>query len=267
MNFYEYNDYRDLVTVLLEEKLGRGAKVKLAEALNCNPGYISQVLNKTKIHFSPENMVKICSFLKLDQFQEEFLMFLLHLGRAGSKDLENFWEKKVSWYRKQHLKVEKQVKNISQELTDEAKAVYYSHWAYCAAHMLVSIENFNSADQIGKKLKIPNVLATKILKFLEENQLIIKNKEYFQIGKTRIHLKSDSPLVKTHHQNFRNKAIISLEEENDFDLHYSAVLTLSKKDANKIRLMLLKFIEEKEKILIPSPNEEIIALNLDLFKF
>jgi hypothetical protein len=132
--------------------------------------------------------------------------------------------------------------------------------------MVVSIDDFTSPEDIAKRLKTSNQLASKIVNFLEENDLITKEKDSYRIGKTRIHLKSDSPLVKTHHQNFRNKAIVSLEEDNDFDLHYSAVLTLSKKDAAKIRQLLLKFIADKEEILIPSPDEEIISLNLDLFK-
>lgn len=95
--------------------------------------------------------------------------------------------------------------------------------------MLVSIDDFKNAQEVSKRLKISDQLASKVLTFLENNGLVAKDKNSYRIGKTRIHLKSECPLVKSHHQNFRNKAIISLEEDNDFDLHYSAVLTLSKK--------------------------------------
>lgn len=267
MSIFEHNDYRDLITSSLEGKIGRGSKVKLAEVLNCNPGYISQVLNKSKIHFSAENIIKISAFLKLNSNEEEFLLALFYLERSGSKELVKHWQNKVSLIQKQHSKVESQVKNLSQELSESAQAIYYSHWAYSAIHMVVSIDKFKTAEAIATRLKISEQLATKIVKFLEENKLIIKDKTHYQIGKTRIHLKSNSPLVKSHHQNFRNKAITSLEEENDFDLHYSGALTLSKKDAIKVRQLLLKFLADKEEILIPSANEEIVALNFDLFKF
>jgi uncharacterized protein (TIGR02147 family) len=266
MNTFSFNDYRDLVSFLLESKIGRGAKVKLADVLQCNPGYISQVLSKSKIHFSSENIIKISKFLELNSAEEDFLVALLHLEKAGSYDLKKFWENKVSLIRKQNSKIEKQVKNISQDLNEASKAIYYSHWAYSAVHMVVSIDDFKTPEEIAKRLKITVQLASKIINFLEENNLISKEEKFYRIGRTRIHLKSDSPLVKAHHQNYRQKAIVSLEEENDFDLHYSAALTLSKKDAIKIRQLLLKFIADKEEILIPSPNEEIIGLNLDLFK-
>jgi len=119
---------------------------------------------------------------------------------------------------------------------------------------------------MAKKINLNRKFANKVVTFLENNKLIVKEKNSYAIGKTRIHLKADSPLIKSHHQNFRNKAILSLEEENDFNLHYSAVLTLSKKDCHKIRDLILKLIAEKETILAPSPNEDIICLNMDLFK-
>lgn len=266
MNIYTFDDYRDLITAMLKEKLGRGAKVQLAGELNCQPGYISQVLTKSKIHFSPENVIRVSAFLGLNASESEYLLNLLHKEKAGSKDLREFYEKKILQIQTENLKVEKQVKNINLELDDAAKAIYYSHWAYCAIHMLISIENYHKAELVAKKLRINPEFTQNILNFLEQKNLIIKKDSKYLIGKTRIHLKSDSPLVKSHHQNYRHKAITSLEEENSFDLHYSSVMTLSKKDALKIRDLILNLISDKEVILIPSPNEDIICLNLDLFR-
>ncbi|HXH30016.1 MAG TPA: hypothetical protein VNJ01_04320 [Bacteriovoracaceae bacterium] len=82
----------------------------------------------------------------------------------------------------------------------------------------------------------------------------------------RTHLKDGTHFSKSHHQNFRQRAINSLEEENTFDLHYSSVLTLSKKDMLKIRELILKLVSDKKEILIPSPNEDMICLNIDLFR-
>jgi uncharacterized protein (TIGR02147 family) len=266
MNIFSHKDYRDLINDLLEDKLGRGSKVRLAEELNCQPGYISQVLTKSKIHFSPENIIRVAAFLELSSVESEYLLNLLHKERAGSKPLREFYEKKILGMQEDNSKVEKQVKNTNLELDEEAKAVYYSHWAYSAIHMIVSIGEYQKPELIAKKLRLNLEFTQKILQFLVKKQLVTKQESKFVIGKTRIHLKSDSPLVKSHHQNYRQKAINSLEEENSFDLHYSSVLTLSKKDSLKIRELVLKLIADKEKILIPSANEEIIFLNLDLFR-
>lgn len=267
MKVLEHNSYRELINEALKQKLGHGAKVKLADALNCNPGYISQVLSSNKIDFSPENIIKISHFLELDSTEEEYLLALLHWERSGSVELKKYWEKKIKALKKENSIVEKQIKQISQELSENAKSIYYSHWAYSAIHMVVSIDKFKSSEEIAKRLGISIHLSSRVVQFLEEHHLITISGRYFEIGKTRIHLKPDSPLIKSHHQNFRQKAMVSLENENEFDLHYSAVLTLSNKDAVKIRQMILNFISDKEKILTTSPNEEIIGLNLDIFKF
>lgn len=267
MNTFQFQDYRELISALLSEKMGRGAKVKLAEELNCQPGYISQVLNKSKIHFSPENIIKISAFLKLSPPEEEYLLNLLHLERAGSKELQNYYQKRVKKMQEEHLRIDKQIKDINRELSEVDKAVYYSHWAYAAIHMVVSIKGLQTLEAIVEKLSLKPRFVEKVLQFLSEKGLIEKLGEKYSVGKTRIHIKADAPLVKSHHLNYRHKAIHSLENENDFDLHYSSVMTLSFEDAQKIRDLVLKLIRDKEKVLIPSPNEEIICLNLDLFSF
>lgn len=267
MNVFEYSDYRDIIEDALQQKYGRGSKIQLAEYLSCNAGYISQVLKKGKVHFSPENLMKISTFLGFSSSEEEYIMGLLHFERSGSVELKKFWEKKNRAQQKLNANVEKQIKNISHKLSDTAKAIYYSHWAYSAIHMFVSIQHFKSIDEIANRIGVLKSHAYKVMQFLESHHLVVKGSKFYEIGQTRIHLKPDSPLIKSHHQNFRNKAIVSPEADNDFDLHYSAVLTLSKKDSLKIRSMLLKFIAEKEEVLIPSANEDIVGLNLDLFKF
>lgn len=266
MNTFNFSDYRDLIQSSLENK-GRGSKLKLAEFLNCNPGYISQVLSKGKIHFSPENIIKVSEFLKLNAREEEFLLTLLQFERAGSKELQHFYKKKIQKFQDESLKIDKQIKDVNTELDDATKAIYYSHWAYSAIHMMVSIDRYQKIDTIAERLKLSLAFTQRVLSFLEDKHLVIKSKhERYSIGKTRMHLKADSPLVKSHHQNYRHKAILSLEDENDFNLHYSGVLTLSKKDALKIRALVLKMIADTEEILIPSANEEIMSLNLDIFK-
>lgn len=266
MKVFSFTDYRDLIDEFLKSRFGRGAKVKLAEALNCQPGYISQVLGKTKIHFSPENIIKVSQFLGLTTTEEDYLMNLLQKERAGSVELKTHYESKLHKARIENLTFEKQLKKRTSELDEVSKAIYYGHWSYSAIHMLISIPGFNTREKIVKRLQISEALAGKVLRFLLEKDLIQENRGTYSVGETRIHLKKDSPFIKSHHQNFRHKAILSLENENDFDLHYSSVMTLSVRDSIKIRQLVLELITKKDEILIPSPNEELICLNLDLVR-
>jgi hypothetical protein len=49
----------------------------------------------------------LSSYSSVGPHEEEFLISLLHLERAGSKGLQKYWNNKVTQLRKQYLKVEK----------------------------------------------------------------------------------------------------------------------------------------------------------------
>lgn len=268
MNVFVFDDYRECLVSLLEAKIGRGGKVRLAEVLSCQPGYISQVLNKSKIHFSEESLLKVARFLDLLPHEQEFLLILLGKERAGTSELKSYYVDRIKKMKQQNLRVEKQIQTTNLELDDAAKSVYYSHWAYCAIHMLVSIDEFSDKNLIAHRMRLTNGFVSQVFDFLLAVRLIQKDHHgRFKVGPTRIHLSKDSPMVRMHHQNFRNKAIASLEDDDDFSLHYSGVFTIGKSDALKIREQILKLVADAEKIIRPSPNEEMICINMDLFKF
>ena len=52
---------------------------------------------------------------------------------------------------------------------------------------------------------------------------------------------------------------------NTNDLHYSSFMAISKKDAKKIRTMLLELIQNTEKIIKGSGEEELHVLLFDYF--
>jgi uncharacterized protein (TIGR02147 family) len=234
--------------------------------LNCHPGFISQVLTKSKIHFSSESILKISEFLDLNSAEEEILVLLLEYEKAGSQDLKKFWAKRINLLKKENLKIEKQVSKLTTELDDKSKSTYYGHWSYAVIHMMVSLKEFKNEDSIIKYLGLSRKHVRKVIDFLMSKNLIVKKEDGLSVGPTRIHLPASSNLVSLHHRNFRQLSLNFLEVENDFNLHYSSILTLSKKDCLKIKELIIQLIKDKEKILIPSPNEDILCLNLDLFK-
>jgi uncharacterized protein (TIGR02147 family) len=241
-------------------------KTQLAIHLNCQSSFISQVLNGDKTHFSLEHIKKISVFLQLSVEETDYLILMCLYERAGSVDLKDHFLQKLKEIQERHQDINQKINKRGQGLSAEQKATYYSHWGYMAAHMLVSIPELATLEKLQEQLKISDKFLNEIVDFLLECELIQKKGNKFSIGKTRIHLDKKSPFVKTLHQNWRHKAIESLSEDNDFDLHYSSVLVLSKKDSLKIKDLILNFIKEKEVILAPSAEEQMVVLNLDYFK-
>ena len=264
MNIYHYDSYKAYLQEALTQS--RGEKTQLALFLNCQASFISQVLTGDKTHFSLEHIKRIGDFLMLEKEELDFLILLCLYERAGSKELQSHFHEKIKEVQNIHQQIHRKIEKRGQPLTDEQKATYYSHWSFMAIHMMVSIPTLATNEKIRSHFNLPSKFVDEVLDFLLLCDLIEKHGSRYVIGKTRLHLEKKSPFIKSLHQNWRHKAIESLADENELNMHYSSVLVLSKKDALKIKEMILDFIKRKEQILAPSPEEQLVAFNMDYFK-
>jgi hypothetical protein len=95
---------------------------------------------------------------------------------------------------------------------------------------------------------------------LEKNE----NGEY-STGHSKIRLGNDSHNILKHHTNWRNQAIDSLDRETPFDLHYSAVLSISAADKVRIKDMILEALKSQLAAADASPEEELYSYCIDFF--
>ena len=261
---YEHLSYKSYFNEL-SSKRGRGTTTSLAEFLNCRPGYISQVLKGNETHFSLEHLLKACEFFGLTEDERKYALLLGQYQKAGSHDLEKFFLAQIRDIQETQKKINSKIAATGSKMTEADMGVYYSHWAYMAAHIMVSTEDNNTRAKLRHNLELPSETVDEIVHFLIEKGLIEEIDGKLSIGKTRLHLPATSPLVRCLHQNWRMKAIETLALKNPDNLHYSSVMTLSKTDAQKIRSMILEFVEGKETILKDSPDETAVVLNIDYF--
>ena len=82
-----------------------------------------------------------------------------------------------------------------------------------------------------------------------------------------MHLGNDSALISKHHTNWRLQALRSMDHETKDDLHYSSAITISHKDAVKIKAMLVDSLENIRKVVHPSFAEDLYIFNMDFFRF
>lgn len=266
MKIYQFISYKTFLQSCFKDISLKKKKSQLAQFLNCQPGFISQALSEGKTHFTTEHIYKTGLFFNLDEKEINYLILLLQYEKAGTVELQKHFKNQIDEMQNENKEITTRIKKSNRKLLDHEKAIYYSHWAYMAIHMSVSLPELYSQKLIQEHFHINFDFCNSVIQFLLETGLIEKNGNKLSIGKTRIHLERNSPLVKSLHQNWRQKAIESLVDTNEFNLHYSSVLALSKKDALKIRGIILELIKQKEEILIPSPEEEIVAFNIDYFK-
>ena len=73
---------------------GWGARGKLAKAIPCQVGYVSQVLNG-EAHFSLEQCYAINNYLAHSEEEGHFFLLLTQLGRAESHPIREYFQKQI----------------------------------------------------------------------------------------------------------------------------------------------------------------------------
>jgi uncharacterized protein (TIGR02147 family) len=265
-SIYEYSDYK----VYLNDKIkaspakGRGLKLKIAEFLNCQNTFISQVLNGLP-HFSLEQGIKLNSFVEHTKEEGKFFIQMIHFARAGNSELKEFYQNEMNEIILRNTDLKKRT-NVKNSLRNKDQDIYYSSWHYSAVHILVTIKEYQTAQAISKRLHLSKDKTMEILNFLTESGLLTQDKNIYTSGNTRIHLSKDSPHIQRHHTNWRLRATQSIDLNTDTDLHFSSVVSMSKNDIIKVREIFIKAIAEARSIVKDSSEEKLQSICVDFFE-
>jgi uncharacterized protein (TIGR02147 family) len=264
-SIFDYEDYRKYLVHALQDRQEAGARSRLAEALHCQPAFISRVLNNKDAHFSLEHGISINQFFGHSDQEAHYFMLLLQYGRAGSKQLENYYLGQMREVQEKRLVIADRLQ-VKQTLSSEDQMTYYSAWYYSAVHMAVMVPELQTKTALATYFKLPLPLMTECLDFLESVGFVDLKDGKYKIGAQRLHLPEASPLISKHHTNWRMKAIQSFDRKSKEDLFYSGPMSISEEDARKIRERILALLEEIEPVIKASKEEGLFAMNLDLFR-
>lgn len=264
-NIFEYRDYKKyLLDQINSCDESRGKRKELAEYINCQVSHITNVLSGTG-HFNQEQAEAAARFFGLLPNETEFLLTLINYNRAGTDSLKKFYEKILNDRQENFLNLKNRLK-IQTSIPEHDEIKYYSSWHFGAAHVLLSIPEFQTRESLANKMELPISRVDEILNFLVDSRLCYKENNKFKISQPLLHLDKKSSLISKHHINWRMKSIQSLDSVEDADMHYSSVFTLSKKDLPKVKEILSKSLSEALQVIKKSPEEEAAVICLDLFK-
>jgi uncharacterized protein (TIGR02147 family) len=265
-NVFDYRDYKKYLVDSLDARPGggRGSRSALAEATGCQTAYVSQVLNGNA-NFSLEQADLINKFLGHAADEADFFLLLVQHGRAGTHSLRSYFMGQINKILEKRLVIKDRL-DVKKALSREDQVLYYSNWLYAMVHVMLSIPEFQNREAIAKYLGLPLQRVSEILDFLLSVGLAKRDQGRFKIGDARLHLGSDSAMFAKHHTNWRVQAMRSLDRSGNDDTHYSSVVTLTKEDAVKIRLMIIDFIKEVKVVVKEAKEEEVHAFCLDFFQ-
>jgi uncharacterized protein (TIGR02147 family) len=266
-SIFEFDNYRKFLEACLNKMphKGYGQMTRMAEALAVHPSLISQVLKEHK-GLTTDQAAGLADFLGLGELEAEYFVLLVQLERAGQETAR-------ALYRKQIRRVLDQAQSLSRRVTAESKlsesqrATFYSDWAYSAIRQASAIAGVDTVEKIQRYLGLPRRRVQALMEFLVNAGLCkISGTGRVKVGPASTHLESTSPWVRAHHTNWRQRAIHAQDGARAGNLHYTAPLTLSKRDAIVIREKLIQWIKEVNAIVDPSPSEALYCLNLDWFQ-
>jgi len=268
MTLFRYKDYKKYVADTLKIRgPSRGARGRLAKALSCHSGFISQVLNG-HCHFSLEHAVIINRFFSHNEDDSDFFIFLVQYQRAGTPALRKYFKNKMDAISLIHENVTKKLGKTKEIEHPADQLKYYSSWHFDAIKSLCQIPRYKTPRQMAAKLRLPIATVVDALNFLESMGLVSSRQgNYSADSDTDIICQIGSPLGVRYGTDRRLKTIESLSWRSPQDLHHTGFHSLTKADAETLRSMLLDFIELKSKMLRKPRTDDLYGVSIDLYRF
>jgi uncharacterized protein (TIGR02147 family) len=263
---FEYQDYKKYLREQFqsESHARSGQQTAFSKAIGCQPAYLSRVLNGDA-HLSPEQADKASHFLGHSPREERYFFFLVLGNRAGTQSLKSRIAGELKAMKEESSQLKSRVP-LFQPLSLEGQTTYYSAWYYATIHMLFDIKETWTPNRIAETLGLSLKRVQEVLSFLTQNGLLNLTSKGYEIQERETHVDADSPLVAKHHINWRMKAIQNLERNDRDSLHYSSVVTVSRKQIPKIREILVSAIADIRKTVRDTePEDTLYSYSLDLF--
>jgi len=262
-SIFDFSSYKQYLTWREQTWEGRGFRQKLASAAQCQPSYVSQILNGVG-DFSAEQAAQCHALLGHKPPEAHFFMLLVQMARAGTQTLQEYFLTQLQKAREEYKFLQNRIPQ-KENLSKQTQQIYYSTHINALIHVALTVEELRTPARLAARFGLPLELVRETLDFLVSAKLAAEQDGTYNVGPAQIHLGRESKLVSRHHVNWRVKSLENLDLATSRDLHYSSVISHSFADAPRIRNILVQALSEIQNIVKDSPAEEIFVLNTDLF--
>jgi uncharacterized protein (TIGR02147 family) len=263
MSVYDFDEYKPLILGILKKmpQEGYGQFRKMAAHLQVNSVIISQIFKGNR-ELSPEQALDLSQYFGFSEMETEYFVLLVQKERAANHRLKSHLQTRIAKIREQSKDLKSRLPQ-DQQLSDEAKAIFYSNWYYSGIRLLSSIPGFQNVDSIAEHFGLPRAHVKKATDFLLTHGLCVEEKGLLKMGPKVTHLESSSPLIARHHSNWRLRSMNSAENLSKEELMYTAPMSLSEKDFEWVRARLVELIESVVGRAKESDSERLACLNVD----
>jgi uncharacterized protein (TIGR02147 family) len=265
ISVFDCEDYRLFLKARAEQgSAQRGYKQRLARAASCQPSFLSQVFS-LRADLSRDHAADIAPELGLDESEEEYFVLLVDLARASSPRLKDAIRRRLARLKKARLQPSARV--AAKKMRDGSfNALYYSSWYWAAIHMLTFIPQDRTLPAIAQRLQLPAAVVERCLARLESEGLVARKGTEWVSSGDNVHLPTDSPFNEINHSHWRLKALADVQKKDPASIHYSSVFTVSRKDLDRLRELVISQLMQSRQLIVESPSEELCCLSVDLFR-
>jgi len=262
---FDFPDYRTYLQAALAalRREQKGVQGRLATHMGCQPAYLSMVL-KDRAELSLEQAASANEFFEHSEGASHYFLLLVQKARAGTAKLKHYFEAQLLEILAGRSHLASRL-TYSQTLTDDQRGIFYSAWYYMAVHMALTIPALQERQALRDYLRLPPETINRVLEFLVVTGLARQESGRYIVGATRIHLGGESPFTNQSHCNWRLQAVQALQRPRSEDFHYSSVVSASRNDMPVLREIMIKAIEQIRAVIRPSPEEDLLCYNMDLF--
>jgi uncharacterized protein (TIGR02147 family) len=266
LNIFEFENYREFLRNLFAEREeGKRNRKLILSAANMSSSLMTQILSDKK-QLSMEAAYEITMVLNFGEKETDYFLALVEVERSGTVKLKARYERKLKVLRQESREI---IAKVSRdfELSESEKAIYYSSWVYTGIRNFLAAKPGANAAEISRALGLSIELVNKAILFLIEVRLITDDGKRFHHRPGYTHLDSSEILVFRHHQNWRQKAVESMDRPRDEDLHYTCPMGISTSARSWLRDQLVQQIAKMNSHNMSGNAEVSTCLTIDLFDF
>jgi hypothetical protein len=216
-------------------------------------------------HLTPDHAHGICGYIELLPAETEYFLALVEHARSGSASYRKYIESKLKRLKKENEDISERLGKPAVESTPH-EVTYFSSWHWSAIHLLVSIPEYQDVSSISEKLRLPSVLVKQSLETLAQMGLVRIERGRWIYATGNRHIPNHSPLIGLHHGNWRQRALLDVQQHGNSSVHYTMIQTMSPRALEQIKTKLLNFIEESNAIAGPSESKKLVCVATDLFE-
>ena len=224
------------------------------------PAYLSQVLMGAA-HINLDQAANMAEYWSFSELEGEYFLNLVSLARASSPHLARRLKNKLYLLRQEAIANPLGRERDTNEW--EEAATYYSDWLFSAMHILLRVPKLQEVEALSRHLKIPAPEVKKTLQILAKIGLAQHSLNRWTQVEKDLHANKETIFSNMHHRNWFLRAAEQLRSGNEqSDLRYTAIHSLSEKDFEEIKKILEQAIEKTRQIVKPSKDEMGASLTL-----